>query len=232
MKKILVVEDEPSIVTLIAFHLEKAGYKAIISKDGKSALTKVEHEKPDLILLDSMIPGMNGIEIVKQLRHEQKSIPIILLTTQDDEVNKMIGLDVGVDDFITKPFSPREVVARVQSWLRRVDASARHGDQTDSIQVGQVRICPEKYQVFVKDQQIEVTTKQFELLLYLMKNKGKVLTREQLLQHVWNYDFLGESRIVDIHISHLREKIEDDSKRPKYIKTIRGVGYKFEEPIL
>lgn len=225
MKKILVVSDDPSIVTLMTFHLEKAGYKTIIATDGKSALTKVEQEKPDLILLDAMFPELVGLEMVKQLRHERKNFPIVMFMTRDHEVQKMIDIHLGGDEVVIKPFSPRDVVAHVKALLRS------NGDD-DFIQVGEIRIDPKTYLVLVKEQQIEVTTKQYELLLYLVRNKGRVLTREQLLQHVWNFDYLGDSRIVDVHISHLREKIEENPKQPKYIKTIRGLGYKFEEPTI
>lgn len=230
--KILVVDDEQSIVTLLQYNLQQAGFDVITAFDGKDGLTKAKAESPALIILDLMLPKMDGIDVCKELRKEQMHIPILMLTAKDDEIDKILGLELGADDYMTKPFSPREVVARVKAILRRtrVFTQVNTVDETDKINVGALVILPEQYEVYLNGELLEFTPKEFELLLYLTKNKGRVLSRDQLLNAVWNYDFVGDSRIVDVHISHLREKIEENSKKPQYIKTIRGLGYKFEEP--
>jgi two-component system alkaline phosphatase synthesis response regulator PhoP len=177
---------------------------------------------------------MDGIEVCKQLRQQKIMIPILMLTAKDDEFDKILGLELGADDYMIKPFSPREVVARVKAILRRVQiqTNSNEADQLagTEIVIGDLQIIPEKYEAYFKNQQLELTLKEYELLHYLAQNKNRVLTRDQLLSAVWNYEFAGDTRIVDVHISHLREKIEDDTKKPAYIKTVRGLGYKLEEP--
>ncbi len=231
-EKILVVDDEQSIVTLLQYNLQQAGYDVITAFDGKEGLNKAKAESPALIILDLMLPKMDGMDVCKELRKEQMHIPILMLTAKDDEIDKILGLELGADDYMTKPFSPREVVARVKAILRRTRmfTQVETVHDTDKIIVGPLEILPEQYEVYLNGERLEFTPKEFELLLYLTKNKGRVLSRDQLLNAVWNYDFVGDSRIVDVHISHLREKIEENSKKPQYIKTIRGLGYKFEEP--
>ena len=233
MEKVLVVDDEPSIVTLLRFNLEKAGYMVITAEDGKAGLKMAMEENPDLIVLDLMLPGMDGMDVCKTLRQEKIKTPILMLTALDDEFDKVLGLELGADDYLTKPFSPREVIARVKAILRRTnmnDAPADDKDQGAVIEIGQLMIYPDRYEAKLSGAKLELTPKEFELLLYLAINHGKVLSRSQLLDAVWNYDFAGDSRIVDVHISHLREKIEEDKKQPLYIKTIRGFGYKLEKP--
>jgi len=230
MEKILVVEDELSISTLLKFNLEKSGYAVITSLDGKAGLELARKESPDLIILDIMLPGMDGMEICKALRMEKNNTPILMLSAKDEEYDKIIGLELGADDYLTKPFSPREVVARIKAILRRsktekTDSSA---EEEQSLILGPFHIDPDKYEVTFEEKKLELTPKEFELLYYLAKHQGKVMTRDHLLNSIWNYDYLGDSRIVDVHISHLREKIEEDTKQPKYIKTVRGLGYKFE----
>ncbi|GED14578.1 response regulator transcription factor [Aneurinibacillus migulanus] len=232
MKKILVVDDEQSIVTLLEFNLQKAGFEVIKTGDGPTAVTLAETEKPDLIVLDIMLPGMDGMEVCKKLRMEKINTPILMLTAKDEEFDKILGLELGADDYMTKPFSPREVVARVKAILRRSgqqqeQKSAGASDE-QVITIGQLVIYPEKYEVIFSGNKLELTPKEFELLQYMASHPGRVMTRDQLLNAVWNYDFVGDSRIVDVHISHLREKIEEDTKQPKYIKTVRGLGYKLE----
>lgn len=232
MKKILVVDDEQSIVTLLEFNLQKAGFEVIKTGDGPTAVTLAETEKPDLIVLDIMLPGMDGMEVCKKLRMEKINTPILMLTAKDEEFDKILGLELGADDYMTKPFSPREVVARVKAILRRSgqqqeQKSAGASDE-QVITIGQLVIYPEKYEVIFGGNKLELTPKEFELLQYMASYPGRVMTRDQLLNAVWNYDFVGDSRIVDVHISHLREKIEEDTKQPKYIKTVRGLGYKLE----
>lgn len=233
-KKVLVVEDEQSIITLLQYNLQQAGYEVITAMDGERGLELAIGEKPHLIVLDLMLPKLDGIEVCKQLRQEKVDIPILMLTAKDDEFDKVLGLELGADDYMTKPFSPREVVARVKAILRRtqtsVDSDSVDKKNTDQITIGSLRILPEYFEAYFHEEALELTPKEFELLVYLVKNKGRVLTRDQLLSAVWNYDFAGDTRIVDVHISHLREKIERDTKKPTYIKTIRGLGYKLEEP--
>lgn len=231
--KILVVDDEEHILTLIKFNLEQAGFQVVTAIDGDEALQKATDEKPELIVLDLMLPKKDGMEVCKELRLQRNTTPILMVTAKDDEFDKVLGLELGADDYMTKPFSPREVVARVKAILRRskiTETPVETNDETDTIIIADLKILPEYYEAYFQGQILELTPKEFELLLYLTKNKGRVLTRDQLLSAVWNYDFAGDTRIVDVHISHLREKIEHDSKKPQYIKTIRGLGYKLEEP--
>ncbi|MED3622713.1 response regulator transcription factor [Neobacillus thermocopriae] len=232
--KILVVDDEQPIVTLLKYNLEQAGYEVITAMDGEEGKRLAELESPDIIILDLMLPKLDGMEVCKMLRQEKIMIPILMLTAKDDEFEKILGLELGADDYMVKPFSPREVIARVKAILRRTQAQTETvNDNTvevTQIKIGNLTIYPEKYEAYFKDQLLELTLKEFELLHYLAQNKGCVLTRDQLLSSVWNYDFAGDTRIVDVHISHLREKIEKDTKKPVYIKTVRGLGYKIEGP--
>jgi two-component system, OmpR family, alkaline phosphatase synthesis response regulator PhoP len=233
-QKLLVVEDEISISTLLQFNLEQAGFQVVTAMDGKSGLEKAESEEPNLIILDLMLPEMDGIEVCKELRLRKLNIPILMLTAKDDEFDKVLGLELGADDYMTKPFSPREVVARVKAILRRSTSvnteSEKKKEEVEHLKIGEVDIYPENYEAYFKEKALELTPKEFELLVYLARHKSRVLSREQLLSAVWNYDFVGDTRIVDVHISHLREKIENNTRKPIYIKTIRGLGYKLEEP--
>ncbi|MFF3023611.1 winged helix-turn-helix domain-containing protein [Gottfriedia sp. NPDC057948] len=233
--KILVVDDEEHILTLIKFNLEQAGFQVVTATDGEEGLLKAVEEKPELIVLDLMLPKKDGMEVCKELRLQRNTTPILMVTAKDDEFDKVLGLELGADDYMTKPFSPREVVARVKAILRRskiTETPVQSNDDADTLIIADLKILPEYYEAYFQGEKLELTPKEFELLLYLTKNKGRVLTRDQLLSAVWNYDFAGDTRIVDVHISHLREKIELDSKKPVYIKTIRGLGYKLEEPRL
>lgn len=234
-KNILVVDDEESILTLLQYNLNQSGYDVQTAMDGEEALQKAVQHQPDLIVLDLMLPKLDGIEVCKQLRQQKLMIPILMLTAKDDEFDKVLGLELGADDYMTKPFSPREVVARVKAILRRSQTAAllpetELDEDVEQVRIGDLRILPEHYEAYFMSEQLELTPKEFELLLYLSRHKGRVLTRDQLLSAVWNYDFAGDTRIVDVHISHLREKIERNTKKPVYIKTIRGLGYKLEEP--
>lgn len=234
VKKILVVDDEQSIVTLLQYNLEQAGFSVLTASDGEEGLRLASFENPDLMVLDLMLPKLDGIEVCKRLRQQKVMVPILMLTAKDDEFDKVLGLELGADDYMTKPFSPREVVARVKAILRRMEIQApvKENKETDEelIKLSGLEIFPERYEAYFESTLLELTPKEFELLLYLARYKGKVLTRDQLLSAVWNYDFAGDTRIVDVHISHLREKIEHDTRKPLYIKTIRGLGYKLEEP--
>lgn len=226
-QKILIVDDEVSIVKLLQFNIEKNGFLTDTAYDGLEAIKKAENNNYDLIILDLMLPGMDGIEVCKYLRNNKIDTPILMLTAKDDEFDKVLGLELGADDYLTKPFSPKEVIARVKAILRRANKAA----ETDykSIQIGDLIIYPERYEAEMNGKVITFTRKEFELLYYLAKNKGKVISRDQLLSGVWDYDFVGDTRIVDVHVSHLREKIEPESKSPFYIKTVRGLGYKMED---
>jgi two-component system alkaline phosphatase synthesis response regulator PhoP len=232
--KVLIVDDEPSILTLLQYNLEHAGYEVISAMDGETGRDLAIKDSPDLIILDLMLPKMDGMEVCKQLRQIKIMTPILMLTAKDDELDKIIGLELGADDYMVKPFSPREVIARVKAILRRTQVQMENKqeriEENHYLQIGDLKIAAEKYEAYFKDELLELTLKEFELLLFLAQNKGRVLTRDQLLSAVWNYEFAGDTRIVDVHISHLREKIEMDTKKPTYIKTMRGLGYKLEEP--
>ncbi|MFD1851094.1 response regulator transcription factor [Oceanobacillus bengalensis] len=227
-QKILIVDDEKSIVTLLNYNIEKAGYQTDVAYDGLEAVKKCEANEYDLIVLDLMLPEMDGMEVCKHLRTNKIETPILMLTAKDDEFDKVLGLELGADDYLTKPFSPKEVIARIKAILRRTQKSTPTNFQ--SIRIGEITIFPERYEAELNGNTIVFTRKEFELLNYLALNKGKVISRDQLLSGVWDYDFVGDTRIVDVHISHLREKIEPNSKKPIYIKTVRGLGYKLEEP--
>ncbi len=232
-QKILVVDDEQSIVTLLKYNLETAGYIVEVAYDGEEALKKVETEQPELIVLDVMLPKKDGIEVCKTIRSDKNLVPILMLTAKDDEFDRVLGLELGADDYMTKPFSPREVVARVKAILRRsqfVNEIEKEDVDDEDIIIGSIRIRPEFFEVYKEDELLELTPKEFELLLYLIERKGRVITREHMLNSVWNYEFAGDSRIVDVHISHLRDKLEENPKQPKLIKTVRGLGYKLERP--
>lgn len=231
--KILVVDDEASIVTLLQFNIEKAGFDVVTAEDGRTGYELALSEKPDLIVLDLMLPEMDGIEVTKKLHQDKVNVPILMLTAKDEELDKIIGLELGADDYMTKPFSPREVVARIKAILRRTEGKAEiieeiTEDSEATILIGDLKILPDSYEVYLQDDLLDLTPKEFELLLFLANHRGKVFSRDQLLDTVWNYDYVGETRIVDVHVSHLRDKIELDTKQPKYIKTIRGFGYKME----
>ncbi|ASF40131.1 MULTISPECIES: response regulator transcription factor [Halobacillus] len=228
-QKILIVDDEESIVTLLKYNIEQAGFETEVAYTGTDALEKASVTSFDLIVLDVMLPGMDGMEVCKKLRQMQVDTPILMLTAKDDEFDKVLGLELGADDYLTKPFSPREVVARIKAILRRMLREPAEVDETH-IKVAGLSIYPEQYEATINEEPLTFTPKEFELLLYLANNLGRVLSRDQLLRAVWNYDFAGDTRIVDVHVSHLREKIEPETKKPVYIKTIRGLGYKMEEP--
>ncbi|MGX7419037.1 response regulator transcription factor [Carnobacterium gallinarum] len=235
MKKVLIVDDEESILTLLAFNLEKAGYQVQTAIDGLAGYELALANDYAFIILDLMLPSMDGMEVCKQLRQEKIDTPIMILTAKDDELEKIIGLELGADDYMTKPFSPREVLARMKAIMRRIKPeqqkkSVDNEETLEAVEIGDIQIFPELYEVKVRGALIEVTPKEFELLLYMMKRVNRILSREQLLNAIWNFDYAGETRIVDVHISHLREKIELDTKNPMYIRTVRGFGYKFEVP--
>lgn len=231
MKKILVVDDEPSILTLLTFNLEKNSYEVTTCEDGLKAYELALTNVFDFIILDIMLPSLDGIEITQKLRQEKIKTPILLLTAKDEPIDRILGLEIGADDYLTKPFSPREVLARMKAIFRRTEAANTPvSTPKQTITIGQITADESNYQVIVSGKPIVLTPKEFELLLYFMKRKGRVIDRDTLLEQIWHFDFDGQSRIVDIHISHLREKIEADPKHPRYLKTVRGFGYQFQEP--
>ncbi|NOU92167.1 response regulator [Paenibacillus sp. LMG 31456] len=230
-KKILVVDDEPSISMLIEFNLKLIGYEVHCVYDGEAVFQAIQHFRPDVIVLDLMLPKMDGIQVCRKLRSQNNMVPIIMLTAMQDLSDKIAGLDNGADDYMTKPFSPQELISRIQAILRRIQTLPSLTESA-SVTIGQIVIQPDQREVSLKGEAIELTPKEFDLLLFLCKHRGKVLSRQQLLHGVWDYHFLGDTRIVDVHISHLRDKIEGNARTPEYIVTIRNVGYKLTEPSL
>jgi two-component system alkaline phosphatase synthesis response regulator PhoP len=221
--KILIVDDEPSIVNLVTAYLKPEGYEVYTASDGPSGLKAARTYKPDLIVLDIMLPGMDGIELLNRLRRESE-VYVILLTARTEETDKVIGLAVGADDYVTKPFSPRELVARIKSALRRI-RSGSGGQASEILSFAHVRIDDGARQVTVDDQAVELTAIEFDLLKALAENRGRVLSREQLLEKVWGQEYFGEMRVVDVHLGHVRQKLGN----PDFIATVRGVGYRFED---
>ena len=227
-KTVLIVEDERAIVEILKFNLQREGYNTLEALDGETGLELGRSADPDLILLDVMLPKMNGFEICEKLREGGSTTPIIMLTAREEETDKVFGLEAGADDYMTKPFSMRELLARVKANIRRrsLDLDARISVGT-CLEAGTLKIEPSTFSVTVGGTPIDLTQKEYDLLLYLMKEKGKVFTREDLMQKVWNYDYFGDMRTVDVTVRRLREKIEDDPGKPVYILTKRGVGYYF-----
>ncbi len=224
--KILVVDDEKPIVEILRINLEKNGYKVVCAYDGETAAEMAFSQEPDLILLDVMLPKMDGFSVCKTIR-EKSSIPIIMLTAREEEVDKVLGLELGADDYMTKPFSLRELMARVKANLRRTQTTQKTDNSGEILTFGDLNIDIEKYEVRKKGEVISLTFREFELLKFLVTRKGKIFTREQLLNKVWDYEFYGDVRTVDVTIRRLREKIEDNPSLPAYIITKRGVGYYF-----
>jgi two-component system alkaline phosphatase synthesis response regulator PhoP len=224
MAKILVIDDEPSIVNLIVAYLKPEGYEVYTASDGNTGLKAARAYKPDLVVLDVMLPGLDGIELLTRLRRES-DVYVILLTAKTEETDKIVGLTVGADDYVTKPFSPRELVARVKAALRRLQTGAGLGSDGGVLAFQHVRIDVDARLVTVDDQPVELTAIEFDLLKSLAENRGRVLTREQLLEKVWGHDYFGEMRVVDVHLGHVRQKLGN----PDWIATVRGVGYRFQD---
>lgn len=220
---VLVVDDEPDIVELLTYNLKKEGYDTLTARTGEEALQVITRQKPDLIILDIMLPEIDGFEVCKRVR-EDHNIPIIMLTAKGDEVDKVLGLELGADDYVTKPFSPRELLARVKAVLRRSETQAGKEAEPVRLQAGGICIDVASHEVRVNGNAIELTPKEFALLRFMMTRRNRVLTRDYLLQEVWGYDFTGETRTVDVHIRRLREKL---GERGRLIETVHGVGYKF-----
>lgn len=232
-KKILVIDDEKPIADILEFNLKKEGFDVYCAYDGNDAIEKVEEIQPDLILLDIMLPGRDGMEVCREVRKKYNT-PIIMLTAKDSEIDKVLGLELGADDYVTKPFSTRELLARVKANLRRQQSvasqSAEEEEDTKEIAVGSLVIHPDAYIASKRGEKIELTHREFELLHYLARHIGQVMTREHLLQTVWGYDYYGDVRTVDVTVRRLREKIEDNPSHPGWIVTRRGVGYYLRNP--
>lgn len=234
--KVLIVDDEESIQKLVDYSFKRAGFLTETMLRGDEAFERVKRDPAsvDIIILDLMLPGMDGLEVCKRLREEQIRTPIIVLTARDEEVDRILGLELGADDYVTKPFSPRELVARARALLRRLEswsepAYPEAGHSDEPITVGDITFHRARHEVTVRGRPVELTPKEFELLNYFILNRDRVLSRDQLLQQVWGYAVTPDTRIVDAHVSHLREKIEPNPREPVYIRTIRGVGYKFTD---
>ena len=229
--KVLVVDDEKPISDIIKFNLEKEGYEVVTAFDGEEGLEKVESDQPDLIILDLMLPKIDGLEVAKRVRAKHNT-PIIMVTAKDSELDKVLGLELGADDYVTKPFSNRELVARVMANLRRQDAANTPNAETENndIKIGDLTIHPDAYTVTKRGDNINLTHREFELLHYLAQHIGQVIKREQLLQTVWGYDYFGDVRTVDVTVRRLREKIEDNPSHPQWLVTRRGVGYYLANP--
>ncbi|HAA9659929.1 response regulator YycF [Listeria monocytogenes] len=231
-KKILVVDDEKPIADIVKFNLNKEGFDVYCAYDGDEALELVEEVQPDLILLDIMLPGRDGIEVCREVR-KKYDMPIIMVTAKDSEIDKVIGLELGADDYVTKPFSNRELIARVKANLRRhsqVSSSAAEEEENSELEIGSLIIHPDAYVASKRGETIELTHREFELLHYLAKHMWQVMTREHLLQTVWGYDYFGDVRTVDVTVRRLREKIEDNPSHPAWLVTRRGVGYYLRNP--
>ena len=226
MTKILIVEDEESVLDPLELLLTKEGFSIETARDGKEALEQFAKTNPDLILLDLMLPEISGTEVCRQIRLKSQ-VPIIMLTAKDTEVDKVVGLELGADDYVVKPYSKAELVARIKAVLRRKGSDSTN-EQSGSITAGPVVIDVERHQVSINDQLISLPLKEFELLEFLVRNSGRVLTRTQLIDRVWGSDYFGDTKTLDVHVKRLRAKIEKDPANPVYIQTIRGLGYKFE----
>ena len=224
MTKILLVEDEESFREGLSFMLSKEGYEVITADNGNDAVSKFEQHGADLVLLDVMLPGLSGLDVCKKLRTMTK-VPIIMLTAKDTELDKVLGLEIGADDYITKPFSSRELLARVKAILRRVGGVE---EKTSVLEIGPVRVDTERHLVTVEGVEQSLPLKEFDLLVYLMQNAGRVLTRVQLIDRIWGSDYFGDTKTLDVHVKRIRSRIEKDPANPKFIQTIRGLGYKFE----
>ncbi len=225
-KKILLVDDEAAIVHSLRYNLEKNGYAVTTAGDGRTAVALAQSEHPDLVVLDIMLPVLDGIEACKEIR-KTSAVPIIMLTAKDQEFDKVLALELGADDYVTKPFSLGEIMARIKARLRRVDVDAEGRDE--SISAGGITIDPSRQRVVVRGREVQLAPKEFKLLHVLMEHRGRIVTRQMLLEKVWGYDFEGEHQTISVHVRWLREKIEVDANNPRHIITVRSRGYMFRE---
>jgi DNA-binding response OmpR family regulator len=225
---ILIVDDEPTIVEVVELYLRREGFEVLTAADGQAALSAVQRQRPDLVVLDLMLPGMSGLDVTRQIR-AGGALPIIMLTARGEETDRVVGLELGADDYVTKPFSPRELVARVKAVLRRAQPQPTPGPaDAHAITIGGLRLDAAARSVALDGQPIGLTAREFDLLLFLMRHPGQVFTREQLLDNVWGYTFASDMSTVTVHIRRLREKIERDPTNPTFLQTVWGVGYRFE----
>ena len=227
MTRILIVEDEASFSEALAFLLTKEGFETAVAEDGRQAINMFNADGADLILLDLMIPEVSGVEVCRTIR-TQSQVPIIMLTAKDAEIDKVVGLELGADDYVTKPYSSRELIARIKAVLRRGQSEDGSNQDQDLLEVGPISLNIGKHQVFVSGNPVALPLKEFELLEFLMRNSGRVLTRSQLIDRVWGGDYYGDTKTLDVHIKRLRAKVESDPANPVLIQTIRGLGYKLE----
>ncbi|GAB09682.1 two-component response regulator RegX3 [Gordonia araii NBRC 100433] len=228
MTHVLIVEDEESLADPLAFLLRKEGFEASVINDGASALTAFDRVHPDIVLLDLMLPGMSGTEVCKALR-AKSSVPVIMVTARDSEIDKVVGLELGADDYVTKPYSARELIARIRAVLRRGVDTGVDDELIDGVlEAGPVRMDVDRHTVTVNGESITLPLKEFDLLEFLMRNAGRVLTRGQLIDRVWGADYVGDTKTLDVHVKRLRSKIEPDPSSPTYLLTVRGLGYKLE----
>jgi len=225
LKKILVVDDEPTLVATLKYNLERENYEVLTAIDGPTAVDAARSRRPDLVVLDLMLPGMDGLEVCRVLRKEM-SVPILMLTAKGAEVDKVVGLEIGADDYVTKPFGMRELVARVKALLRR--SELRPGADGEVFTSGNLRVDMARRQAFKEDHPVALKPKELDLLGFFLRNRGRAFTREQLLSQIWGYDFAGDTRTVDVHVRWLRQKIEDQPEAPSRLVTVRGTGYRFE----
>lgn len=227
MTRILLVEDEESLAEPLAFLLGKEGFDVVMAADGPQALVEFEAHDIDIVLLDLMLPGMSGTEVCKQLR-SVSSVPVIMVTARDSEIDKVVGLELGADDYVTKPYSSRELIARIRAVLRRGGESEPEQVSSDVLQAGRVKMDVERHTVAVAGTPVNLPLKEFDLLEYLLRNAGRVLTRSQLIDRVWGADYVGDTKTLDVHVKRLRSKIEKEPSNPQHLITVRGLGYKFE----
>jgi len=225
MKRILVVDDEPTLVATLRYNLEREGYQVVTASDGDSGLSLARSDRPDLVILDLMLPVIDGFEVCRLLRREM-TVPILMLTAKADEVDKVVGLELGADDYVTKPFSMRELLARVRALLRRAETAP--AVDVELLAAGNLQVDLRRREASRQGRVLTLKPKEYELLLFLLRNRGRAFTREQLLDQIWGYDFVGDTRTVDVHVRWLRQKIEDEPAKPTRLITIRGVGYRFD----
>ena len=224
-QKVLVVDDEENIRMLVKFNLEKAGYEVLEASDGNKAIETAVNSTPDIVILDLMLPGIDGLEVCRNLKRHPRTaaLPIIMLTAKSDEIDRVIGLELGADDYMTKPFSQRELVARIKAVLRRSNVAVGNGEE---LLLGRLRMNFSQYEAWLDNEKLELTPKEYEMLKLLAENAGKVFSREQLLEKIWDYEYFGDTRTVDVHVRHLRAKLERVPEMAEAIETVRGVGYR------
>ncbi len=229
-RTILVVDDEPTLRETLADGLEAEGFRVVVAADGREALTRFRAERPDLVVLDLMLPELSGVEVCRIIRAESP-VPILMLTAKDSELDKVVGLELGADDYVTKPFSLRELIARIRALLRRLERGVAESEPPAAVDLGDVQVDLAGHRLLRDGLAVPLKPKAFELLAFLIRNPGQVFTRDQLLERVWGYDYAGETRTVDVHVHWLRSAIETDPATPAYLHTVRGVGYVFRRPV-